>query len=514
MISMVGQVIEISSEGLVVGQAPVLNGFAQVLYFVLASMIILVIGLPSSVILGLIVGWKNQRIFLGIVGGVVGGAIGGFMGFTGRAIFISPMYFQGIEQASSEEVLHPSIGGNLLGTIIIAWLLSRPKKPPLPDDSPETDGSDLYKTRRDPLFGVIGAGLGKSKQSQVKQGGSRRQDRPGPEFQAAVQPIRPKRSLRHLMIAGVGGAIITGLLVDEIALANTTGIPPGGIWLIGGLVGAVLFANFSHLMGLWTALADLQSSLFVKRKGLCIGLCIALATMVVMGSQWDSIRVWYLVKPGANLEGTNLIKANLEGTNLRGANMTGANMRDADLTDADLTGANLRRANLRRANLADANLESADLESADLPNADLTGAKMRGADLTGADLTGADLTGANVQDANFRGTTGLNLEGTVGTSRFMPDVPIARYLLETRRDKAIATIKGLGGTFKVDENNAVVRVYFEGTKFTDSGLVQLKRLEGLTNLQLLWLRRTKVTDEGVEKLQQALPKCKIWREDR
>ncbi len=146
MISMVGQVIEILSEGLVVGVA--FDMFAQVLYFVLSSMIILALGLPSSVILGLIVGWKNQRIFLGIFGGVVGGAIGGIMGFTGRAIFISPMYFQGIEQASSEEVLHPSIGGNLLGTIIIAWLLSRPKKPPLPDDSPETDGSDLCKTRR------------------------------------------------------------------------------------------------------------------------------------------------------------------------------------------------------------------------------------------------------------------------------------------------------------------------------------------------------------------------------
>ena len=147
MISMVGQVIEILSEGLVVGVA--FDMGAQVLYFVLSSMIILVLGLPSSVILGLIVGWKNQRIFLGIVGGVVGGAIGGIMGFTGWAIFISPMYFQGLyHNPPVEEVLSPSIGGNLLGAIIIAWLLSRPKKPPLPDDSPETDGSDLCKTRR------------------------------------------------------------------------------------------------------------------------------------------------------------------------------------------------------------------------------------------------------------------------------------------------------------------------------------------------------------------------------
>jgi len=36
-------------------------------------------------------------------------------------------------------------------------------------------------------------------------------------------------------------------------------------------------------------------------------------------------------------------------------------------------------------------------------------------------------------------------------------------------------------------------------------------LKGLTHLQVLWLANTQVTDEGVKKLQQKLPNCKISR---
>jgi hypothetical protein len=36
-------------------------------------------------------------------------------------------------------------------------------------------------------------------------------------------------------------------------------------------------------------------------------------------------------------------------------------------------------------------------------------------------------------------------------------------------------------------------------------------LEGLTRLELLLLNRSQVTDEGVKKLQQALPNCQIIR---
>ena len=49
-------------------------------------------------------------------------------------------------------------------------------------------------------------------------------------------------------------------------------------------------------------------------------------------------------------------------------------------------------------------------------------------------------------------------------------------------------------------------LWLDDTKVTDAGLVHL---QGLSQLQMLGLRNTKVTDQGVKKLQQALPNCKI-----
>jgi hypothetical protein len=46
------------------------------------------------------------------------------------------------------------------------------------------------------------------------------------------------------------------------------------------------------------------------------------------------------------------------------------------------------------------------------------------------------------------------------------------------------------------------------TKITDTGLANLK---AFTQLKTLNLIETKVTDEGVKKLQQALPNCHISR---
>jgi hypothetical protein len=54
------------------------------------------------------------------------------------------------------------------------------------------------------------------------------------------------------------------------------------------------------------------------------------------------------------------------------------------------------------------------------------------------------------------------------------------------------------------------RLSLDGTKITDAGLAHLA---GLTRLQWLWLlnNNSQVTDDGVKKLQQALPKCQIVR---
>ncbi len=50
-----------------------------------------------------------------------------------------------------------------------------------------------------------------------------------------------------------------------------------------------------------------------------------------------------------------------------------------------------------------------------------------------------------------------------------------------------------------------------GTQITDAGLIHLKELTNLKSLGL-GLGRTQVTDEGMEKLRQALPHCRIERE--
>ena len=64
--------------------------------------------------------------------------------------------------------------------------------------------------------------------------------------------------------------------------------------------------------------------------------------------------------------------------------------------------------------------------------------------------------------------------------------------------------KLLGNDFFAD----VVRVSFNGSKVGDGELEDLKCLK---RLQVMDLTGTNVTDEGVKKLQQELPNCKITR---
>ena len=80
---------------------------------------------------------------------------------------------------------------------------------------------------------------------------------------------------------------------------------------------------------------------------------------------------------------------------------------------------------------------------------------------------------------------------------------------ESKEDAAVVAIKDLGGAVgfeKTISGKPVVSVYFTDTDVTDAGLVHLK---GMTNLQTLNLRKTKVTTAGVADLQSALPKCGI-----
>ena len=109
----------------------------------------------------------------------------------------------------------------------------------------------------------------------------------------------------------------------------------------------------------------------------------------------------------------------LSGMGLEGARMAGVNLADANLRGTDLGGADLVHANLAGADLANANLGGANLWRANLTEADL-----RGADLRGADLTMARMPGADLMNADLRGTTGVNLEGTIGIPAFMPNDPL------------------------------------------------------------------------------------------
>ncbi len=55
------------------------------------------------------------------------------------------------------------------------------------------------------------------------------------------------------------------------------------------------------------------------------------------------------------------------------------------------------------------------------------------------------------------------------------------------------------------------KLNLENTNVTDVGLDHLK---GLTSLRVIQIYGTRVTDGGVKKLQQSLPNCKIYQEDR
>ena len=81
---------------------------------------------------------------------------------------------------------------------------------------------------------------------------------------------------------------------------------------------------------------------------------------------------------------------------------------------------------------------------------------------------------------NLTNVTNLGLEGTQVT------------------DAGLEHLKGL--------TNLSFLLGLSGTKITDAGLEHLK---GLKKLKYVSLQNTKVSQEGVDKLKKALPKCKI-----
>ena len=108
----------------------------------------------------------------------------------------------------------------------------------------------------------------------------------------------------------------------------------------------------------------------MKRIGLMV-LAAALAVVLGLAWRWDKIRVWYLVKPGADLSGRDLSGCDLGGMDLRGVSLSGANLRGANLhevymSDVDLSDANLQGADLREA--IGANLEGTQGTPAHLPD--------------------------------------------------------------------------------------------------------------------------------------------------
>lgn len=101
-------------------------------------------------------------------------------------------------------------------------------------------------------------------------------------------------------------------------------------------------------------------------------------------------------------------------------------------------------------------------------------------------LQGLSISSSSVTDADL-----ANIEGLKNLREL--------YLFRTRiTDAGLANLKGL---------SKLNRLHVYGAEVTDAGLVSLK---GLTNLNSLTLYgRAQVTDNGVRKLQEALPKLKV-----
>ena len=105
------------------------------------------------------------------------------------------------------------------------------------------------------------------------------------------------------------------------------------------------------------------------------------------------------------------------------------------------------------------------------------------------------------QDQLLIGSHTHSLRGYHGTmNQSGGDVVIDGYLSLAHTQITDAGLEHLEGLTNLQ------KLWLEGAQVTDAGLVHLK---GLTNLRELHLRDAQVTDAGVKDLQEALPDCEI-----
>lgn len=150
-------------------------------------------------------------------------------------------------------------------------------------------------------------------------------------------------------------------------------------------------------------------------------------------------------------------------------------------------------------------------------------------DLKGLAIAEAQITSAGLKHlARLTDLESLELQDTLVTSDDLVNLKGLTYLKSLQLNntkvtddsiehlKELTHLEGLwlvntqisdAGLVDIRDMISLQMLFLNGTQITDAGL---DNLESLTNLRTLTLSDTQVTVEGVKKLQQAIPKCKIY----
>jgi len=126
-------------------------------------------------------------------------------------------------------------------------------------------------------------------------------------------------------------------------------------------------------------------------------------------------------------------------------------------------------------------------------------------------LQGLNLLGTQITDAGLEKLAGLKLKELRIPDEAETDLGLKHYLAAIEEPREL-NLSGWeitdAGLAKLAGMKNLQHLYLEGTGITDAGLVHLA---GMKNLQHLYLEGTGITDAGLEKLQKALPRCRIER---